>query len=148
MRRTGPLLFLLLFLAAGCQGGQERALAEVKRLGGKVARDGGRPDGPVVLLDFSFTSATDADLACATAFPQLRELYVWNTGITDAGLERLAGLTDLQKLDLSGTAVTDAGLAPLRGLTRLQELNLKSTRVTDAGVKGLRKHLPKTRILR
>jgi hypothetical protein len=139
---------LTLFLAFGCQGKREGALAEIVRLGGRHDGDVKQAERPVAKVDLGFTAADDATVKSLTALPDVQELYLWNTGVTDAGLALLAKFDRLEKLDLSGTAITDAGLAHLSGLTRLKELNLKGTQVSDRAVKELRKALPGAKIAR
>ena len=89
----------------------ESAIAEIGKVGGRVTRDEGSPDRPVIAVDF-----------------------VSEAALTDAGWEHLKGLDQLQQLNLSYTRITDAGLAHLTGLPQLQTLNLRYTPVTDAGL--------------
>lgn len=147
MARPLRLVLLGLLLTAGCQGREGRALATVKKLGGKYKVDEQKADKPIVMIDLGFTAADNKALVPLKDLTSLQSLYLWNTGVTDAGLEHLQELTGLQKLDLSGTAVSDAGLVRLKGLTGLQELNLKGSKVTKAGAEDLRKALPKTKII-
>src|SRR5262249_44309494 len=103
---------------------QRRAVAAIKKLGGKVFVDEQSPDRPVVKVDLS------------------------RSGVTDAALAQLKSLTRLETLDLRSTKVSDAGLRHLRPLTRLKVLDLFNTRVTDAGVRELEKALPQVKIER
>src|SRR4051794_14202662 len=77
--------------AAEDKAGRERALAEVKRLGGRVETEGGA-GGRVVGVDLN------------------------GTRIRDASLAHLKGLTELRRLDLGRTDVTDEGLVSLKPL--------------------------------
>ena len=137
------------------------AIAEIKKLGGKITRDEKSPGKPVISVDLQGTKVTDAWLAnlkgltklkslvlCHTAvdtglehlkgLTTLESLDLWNTAVTDKGLEHLKGLTQLQSLNLGVNKVTDKGLEHLKGLTQLQSLNLFGTEVTDTGLKQLK----------
>jgi hypothetical protein len=76
--------------AAEPQTEQEKAVVEIKKLGGSVAIDEKSPDKPVI----------------GVALPR--------TKVTDAGLEHLKGLPKLQWLSLLRTKVTDAGVKDLK----------------------------------
>jgi internalin A len=52
-----------------------KALATIKKLGGKVTRDETAPGKPVVQVVLSASKATDADLAQLKIFKQLKSLY-------------------------------------------------------------------------
>jgi hypothetical protein len=167
-RARGPrTLVACLVLAAatscGCaKPAQERAIAEIRRLEGKVEIDEKAPERPLVKVDLSFTRVTDAGLVHLAGTARLRELYLCGTGVTEEGLEHLSGLTNLRVLDLWrcesltdaslkhlggmtglrrlslwNTEITDAGLMHLNRLTTLQEIDLSHTEVTDAGLKHL-----------
>jgi len=151
---------------------EDKAVAFVKGLGGKVIRDEKLPGKPVVGLDLEKTAATDAGLkeiaklttlttlnlrdtqvtdAGLKEFAPLKNLanlYLFGTQVTDAGLKELAPLTNLTNLNLFGTAVTGAGLKELATLKSLTTLNLSDSAVTDAGLKELQKALPKCKIER
>src|SRR6266481_2388675 len=86
---------------------QERAVAEIKKLGGKVEVDAKRADAPVVAVNLK------------------------QTPVADASLEHLKGLTKLEILSLKDTGVSDDGLGYLKGLTNLEVLELSRTKVTD-----------------
>lgn len=118
---------------------QTRALAEVKKLGGKYEVDAKAPGRPVVKVDLTRTKADDKALAVIVkGLPGLQTLELESTQVTDAGLAHLEGLTHLKELTLVNTEVTDAGLARLKGLTRLSRLDLSATKVTDAGLAHLK----------
>lgn len=175
MRRC-LIALTLLFAAVGCHQptAEERARAEIERLGGEVRRDGQLPGTPVVTVLLSRTRVIDGELPLLASFPQLRtldlrgtrisdkglahlerlttlqQLYLDAMPITDAGLTHLEGLKELRRLSLRGTQITDLGLGFLTGLTNLEEVNLKEIKdgkVTRQGVERLRKVLPKTAIL-
>jgi hypothetical protein len=101
---------------------QAKAVAEIRRLHGRVTVDEKSPDKPVI--------------GVSLASPM----------VTDVALEHLQCLTQLQSLKLAHTHVTDVGLAHLKGLTKLLELYLTGTQVTDAGVEKLQQALPRCRI--
>jgi hypothetical protein len=110
---------------------REKAVALVKKLGGRVEIDEKVKDTPIVALHLSDTKVTDADLEALNSLAQLHRLYLQNTTITDAGLEHLRALTELYTLSLNHTKVTDAGLENLKALSKLKTLSLANTRVTN-----------------
>ena len=121
---------------------QEQAIAEIKKLGGKVEVDKKTPGKPVVKVIFFGHRLTAAALVHLKGLSKLEELGLWNTKVTDAALVHLKGLTKLQRLDLNDTKISDAGLVHLKGLIKLQKLGLASTKISDAGLvhlKGLTK---------
>jgi hypothetical protein len=166
------LLLLASFVsgAAELTPEQQRAIAQVKKMGGKVEIDKGSPIGSVVGVDLSETKVIDASLEHLKALTGLQVVILKGTRVTDDGVARLKGLTDiealelsrtrvtdkgleylkgfpnLRRLDLGGTQITDDGLEHLRGLTRLETLSLAGTRVTDAGLVHV-KRLAKIRTL-
>src|SRR6058998_2388666 len=99
---TGPMLW-----AQETNTEQERAVAEIHKVGGRLEVDQNRSGKPVVAVN----------LRC--------------TQITDIGLAHMHALTELEALNLGGTKVTDLGLAHLKPLTHLQELALSRTKVAD-----------------
>ena len=117
---------------------EEKAIAEIQKLGGIVRRDEQDPIRPVVSVDLSRTLVTDAGLKNVAAFTQLKKLDLHGTRITDAGLPHLQGLTRLQWLFLGQTEVTAAGMAHLQGLNQLEWLCLSMTEVNDAGLEHLK----------
>jgi Leucine-rich repeat (LRR) protein len=151
---------------------QERAIAEIKKLGGKVEVDAKRPDRAVIAVDLKHTKVVDASLEHLKGLTKLEKLYLKGTPVTDDGmiyikgltnievlelgrtkvtdkaLEHLKGFTRLQTLDLAGTEVTNKGLEHLKGLSRLQTLDLSGTKVTNEGIDDLQKALPKVKIVR
>ena len=108
---------------------QERAIAEISKLGGSVVVtevNGAR--NPRISVDLSRCPATDATLEYLKGLTNLQNLDLARTQITDAGLEHLKGLSQLHNLDLAMTKVTDAGLEHLRALTQLHDLGLNVNR--------------------
>ncbi|HWO24058.1 MAG TPA: hypothetical protein VNO30_35190 [Kofleriaceae bacterium] len=69
------------------------------------------------------------DLAPIAAYPAVRTLYLFRSGVTDLG--PLAGLTDLEELNLAEVPVADLG--PLAGCRKLRRLTLHHTQVADLG---------------
>jgi len=108
-------------LTAETNTDQAKAIAEIKKLGGKVTVD---EKSPVISVELEGTRVSDANLASLKGLTQLQSLELKNTDVTDAGLAIVKGLTHLQSLDLTTSKVTDAGLANLCELTTLQTLNL------------------------
>ena len=69
---------------------EDKAVAFVEKLGGRVTRDEKLPGKPVIGVHLSFST------------------------VTDVGLKELAPLKNLTSLVLAGTQVTDVGLKELR----------------------------------
>lgn len=156
----------------GGQAEQDRAIAEIKKLGGSVEVDATRPNMPVVAVDLKHTKVIDASLEHLKGLTRLERLYLketqvtddgivyvkgltnievlelGRTKVTDKGLEHLKAFTKLQRLDLAGTEVTNKGLEHLKGLSQLQSLDLSGTKATDAGIDDLQKARPKLKIVR
>jgi Leucine rich repeat/Leucine Rich repeat len=115
---------------------QERAIAAVKRLGGKFTTDA---RGMLVAVDLSDKLFADDDLAPLAGLATLRGLDLGETHVTDEGLRHLAGLTALERLSLrDNVAISAAGLAHLKRLTRLRELNLSDTNTRADGLERLK----------
>jgi hypothetical protein len=139
------LPFLLLAVPVPCLGQEkvnateqeERAIAAIEDLGGRVVRDESVPERPVIEVAFS-ESIKDGDLEWLKTFPRLKGLSFSKTGITDSGLARLSGLTQLESLQIAEEKITDKGLAHLEGLSRLQELSLVDARITGPGLAHLK----------
>src|ERR1700722_18649408 len=77
---------------------QEKAIAEIKKLGVIVPLNEALPHKPVKKVVLAGTAATDANLELLKHFGKLKELYLGGTGIGDAGLEQVKGLVNLEKL--------------------------------------------------
>jgi Leucine-rich repeat (LRR) protein len=129
---------------------QHAALAEIKRVGGRVRTHLDVPEwlwyrlgeerdafAEVYEVNLVGTSATDATLRYVGRLKGLERLLLDGTSVTDAGIVHLQRLPDLRKLTLNDTHLTDAGLSHLSGLTRLDQLRLGGTQVTDAGLPRL-----------
>lgn len=115
---------------------RDKAVAEIKKCGGKVDLDA---DKSVVRVDYSQSIITDDGLAVLKALPTLRVLQLNGTQISDRGLEQIKVLTALEVLDLNSTGVTDKGLAHLKGLKQLRTLELGDCgEVTNDGVAHLK----------
>jgi hypothetical protein len=117
---------------------QEKAIDEVKKLGGKVERNEKEAGKPVTIVNLGLSQITDENMMLLKAFPKLEKLSLNGTKITDAGLEPLKELMGLQKLYLVDTKITDAGLAHLKGLAGLRILSLVGTEITDEGIEPLK----------
>jgi len=98
---------------------QDAALAEIKKLGGRVAVQETRPGRPVEILILYGPRVTDAALVHLKGLTSLKSLSLWATQVTDAGLVHLKGLTNIITLDLTETQITGDGLEHLKGLTNL-----------------------------
>jgi internalin A len=139
MSKILPLLAGLLLAVPSLYAdeAEDKAVAAVKKLGGKVKRDDKDPAHPVVGVDLSRIKLTVEDMKELAALKNLQTLILWDTQVTDAGLKDLAALKNLQALNLGATQVTDAGLKELANFKELQTLALSHTEVTDAGLKEL-----------
>ncbi|MEO1970817.1 MAG: hypothetical protein ABGX07_04645, partial [Pirellulaceae bacterium] len=111
-------------------GGEDKAVAVLKRVGAKVYFD---DNGQVVHVDFRGTNVriTDNQLI---QFGESGSRIKSTTQTTHIGAEQLAKLGRLTRLNLNGTQITDAGLVHLQGLKKLKELYLFDTQVTDRGL--------------
>jgi hypothetical protein len=180
MRRYASLALVGIFffaiepmlLAQDSKTKQERAIAEIEKLGGKVDVEVNGQDKRVIGVDLKHTKVVDASLEHVRELTMLQRLYLKETQVTDDGmiyikgltnievlelrrtkvtdkaLENLKGFTKLQTLDLAGTEVTNKGLQYLKGLSQLKTLDLSDTKVTNAGIDSLQKALPKVKIVR
>ena len=146
MNRIVPrTLALGLWLAAVSSGwaaepnpDQAKAVAEIKRWGGKVTVDEKTPDKAVTGVDLTGIQGLEyGGLEYLEGLTRLQTLSLARTEVNDAGLGHLEGLTRLQTLSLERTQVGDAALGHLKGLTRLKGLNLAETKITDAGLEHL-----------
>jgi hypothetical protein len=117
---------------------QDKAAAEIQKLGGKVDRDSKEAGKPVISVNLSLTQVSDDAMGQLVNFPKLKRLALNNTPITDAGLEKLKDLKELQKIYLVDTKITDAGLDHLKEIKSLQLLSLVGTQITDAGLEKLK----------
>jgi len=167
-----PLLVLALSLAPLLcwaeepNGDQAKVIAEIWKLGGKVAIDEKSPGKPVISVTLTGSKVTGRCVEASPWLSQLQSLNLGDTKVTDAGLGHLKGLSHLQSLDLHRMQLTDSGWSisktyptfnrwtctelrsPTLGwgiskkLANLQTLNLGTTHVTDVGLATL-KGLPK-----
>lgn len=130
---------------------QERAVAELQRLGALIKFDESKPGKPVRAIDFlSDRPPTEATLALLSEFPHLE--YVGLHGnVTDAGLARLQGLTSLKRLIFNDVPLSRQGLEHLEHLPRLTDLcmflNGPSAAVFDDEAMGVIPRLPALRSL-
>lgn len=143
---------------------QTAAIAEIQRLGGRLAYDfqmdrqgrwidNPRPSAPdwlvraigddyfrrVAVVNFDEGSdPTDSDLAVLKDVPQLRVLTLMNRQqVTDSGLHFLSHQKQLQKLSLDGTSVEGHGLAYLRSPDAIELLGISNSPFSDAGLKHI-----------
>jgi hypothetical protein len=136
---VGALLVMTqpMLRAQDAKAEQERAIGEIKKLGGKVEVDIKRPGTPVVGVDLKHTKVGDASLEHLKGLTHLEILRLKDSAVTDDGLVYVKGLTNLEVLELGRTKVTDKGLEHLKGFTKLQRLDLGGTEVTDKGLEHL-----------
>jgi internalin A len=116
---------------------EDKAVAAIEKLGGKVTRDNDKPDKPVVGVNLQNKKMTDEDLKELATLTKLTNLNLTGTQVTDVGLKEIAQLTKLTDLNLTLTKVTDAGIKELAPLNSLIKLNLWGTKVTDVGLKEI-----------
>ncbi len=81
---------------------EDKAVATVRQLGGKVLRDDKDPAHPVMSVDLSNTQVTSADLKELAALKNLKVLDLFNTPVTDESLKEVAALKNLTMLHLGG----------------------------------------------
>ena len=124
---VSAIVAVLVLACSGCAPSEEqKALAAIKQLGGKIKS---AQQGQVVEVDLSRTKAT--------ALVHIRSLNCSYTPITGQGLEQLAGSRDLQTLFLVGSELNDTGLAEVSKLSSLRTLHLGRTKITNAGLAEL-----------
>jgi Leucine-rich repeat (LRR) protein len=126
---------------------QEQAAEALRRVGGRIIVERKASGQPILAVNLSRGTATDADLEQLRALPHVAYLYLEDAYLTDAGLTVVGELRQLQTLDLRFTSIGDAGLAHLGRLQQLRSLNLTNTKVTDVGLAHL-KQLPQLERLR
>ena len=71
---------------------EEKAIAAIEKLGGRIERDDKKPGNPVRSVSFWGTQLTDAGLKELQPFKELTSLNLYETKITDAGLKDVAQL--------------------------------------------------------
>jgi hypothetical protein len=107
-RSTLGLALLALFLSgADNDDPEQKAVALVKRLGGRIGRDEKKAGKPIVFVRLSSSPVADADLKELAALKRLADLILSRTKISDWGLKDLAGFDQLRRLDLPDTQITD-----------------------------------------
>jgi hypothetical protein len=135
-------------VALGCssKGGDEQRqqLTALKSLDAGVEFD---EQGHVRFINFSRGAVTNDDLAGLVSYPELRELWLYDTRIADAGLKHLSQLKTLEILVLSKTDITDDGLLGLARLTGLKELYIGETDISVAAIQRLQQLMPDTKIV-
>lgn len=139
------LVFVLLFTQTSSQAAmpnpqQRQAVAEIKKLGGRIELEGQMFGHTIYQPSVALHGkrVTDASLVILKAIPNLRQLSLSRCLVTDSGLAQLKGFTELKVLGLQGSQFTDAGLVHLKGLTNIIDLSLRDTSITDAGLENLK----------
>jgi hypothetical protein len=84
-----PVCTVLCGCVAKPQTEQDKAVAEIKKLGGNVTLDEKGPDAAVIGVILVGTKVTDAKLEHLKGLTQLQQLYVGSTQVTDAGIDDL-----------------------------------------------------------
>ena len=80
-------------------------------------------------VDASCSPLRDEDVEQLANLPNLRGLYLCETGVTGAALRHLRRAKDLATLRLCRTSVTDTDLDAIADLNRLSELDISETAV-------------------
>jgi len=148
---------------------QERAVAVIARIGGKIEyryQYGGRPHGSWIqrqmahsifdeagVLNFNNNRFIDDQRLSEISrlnLPYLRVVLLAHTRVTDEGIQHLCAFIErnpsIYTVDLKGTSLTDDGITCLADLHGLKLIDLRNTLVTSAGIKQLKSLLPETRI--
>jgi hypothetical protein len=146
---------------------QEKAIAAIEKLGGKITRDTTIPDKPRVVeisleftntyeipdelkdfpkmfvdlkkLSFMFAKFNKNFIKNLAEMKQLQSLDLTSLNLSDDDLYMLDNLGDLEKLVLHGDFhITDEGLKHLKGLKNLRYLDLSACNgITDKGLENL-----------
>src|SRR5262245_61754612 len=126
----------------------EKAVAEIKKIGGKLEIEiNAKTKAQMITgIDFSGTELSDAGLVHLKVLPDLKRGRVRNTKISDKAMHHLKELTKLEKLDLRDTHVSDNGLELVQNLVNLKDLDLAHTDITNVGPRYL-KSLTKLQVL-
>src|SRR4029079_9252810 len=93
---------------------EQKAVAKLELLGGKVVREDATPGSPVIEVTFE-----------------------QNNRFGDPHVRLLKQLRSLRTLSLAGTRITDVGMKDVGQLRGLTKLNLNSTKITAAGLKEI-----------
>jgi hypothetical protein len=109
--------------------GRARALAIVRRRGGRCEIDKDSLSKPVVRVILFKSRRTDDEVCQLKWLSRLRYLDLAGTEVTNACLDSLHELRELQLLDLSGTRVTGTGLIEPQKL--LPKLRIKRRYIDD-----------------
>jgi hypothetical protein len=105
---------------------QEKAIEEVRSVGGQITRDMAPAFAPVVSILFFRVDLKDEGLAKLKDLKGLRELEFNDVPISGKGLKHLAGLPRLRRLTLFNLPqFTEAGIAEVGKLTQLRALKLE-----------------------
>src|SRR5687767_1721662 len=88
---AGVVVALALEVSARGDEAEERAVAAIEKMGGRVTRDKTAPGLPVIHVDLSSGSVTEAGLKEVAGLKQLKRLNLRGTGVTAGGLKELAG---------------------------------------------------------
>ncbi len=121
---------------------QATAIAQIEKLGGKVAIDETRPGNPVIWVSFLGPEVTDAHLGSLKGLTSLESLNLVWTRVTDTGLACVKEMTKLQSMNMHGTPITDAALEHFKVLTELEALDLYGTQVNGSGFSAPQRAYP------
>ena len=89
---------------------EDKAIAFVEKLRGKVTRDNSDPGNPVVTVSLDGSRVTDGELKQLLDINGLTVLNLSNTRVTDAGMKELAAFQNLTTLILDEKQITNGTL--------------------------------------
>jgi internalin A len=99
-------------------------------------------------LNLGGTKISDEGARQLKELPRLGILWLHHTDVGDKGLAHLKEMRSLGDLDLGHTQVSDAALDHIKDIaSHAEEVNIRGTKVTPAGYDGLKRTVPKYRVL-
>jgi internalin A len=126
---------------------QEKAIAEIIKIGGKIERDDTLPGKPVIsvtiLPEKRGESLTEESLAYLGNFKQLQRLGIGffgkaNPGLTDKDMIYLKDLTNLRYLCLRITRISSSGLVNLRDMKNIETLIISDSNISGIGLQNIK----------
>lgn len=134
-----------------CRADEAAAIRLVRELGGRVTRQDGLADGPVIGIDLAATAVNGTQLGELRSLHRLQNLSLRGTikrasneskvipvPIRSDDLRHLRRFPDLRSLDLGHTLVDGVGLTHLSQATNLEILNLDGLSINGNFLEALR----------
>jgi hypothetical protein len=124
---------------------QDRAIAELSRLGAKIERDP-VPVGQRIVDDVRKIAigerwrGAEEDLRRLSWLRDCQSLILTGRQVKDGWLRHVGEMKNLIKLSVSRASISDAALAHLSTLKNLQELDLRYVAVGDAALEHIQAH--------